>query len=52
MLLKTLETLFDVLAYASLFIIVSVLIFVRYFDGVVHLEYYEGDEDEDNESQE
>lgn len=49
MLLKILEALFDVLAYASLFIVVSSWIFVRYFGGIIHMEYFENDEDEENE---
>lgn len=46
------KTIFDVLAYTSLGFIVSILIFVRFFGGVVHLEYYEDGEEEDEESQE
>jgi len=45
------RAIFDVLAYTSLGFIVSILIFVRFFGGVVHLEYYE-DEEENEESQE
>lgn len=45
------RAIFDVLAYISLGFIVSILIFVRFFGGVVHLEYYE-DEEENEESQE
>ena len=44
--LTFLGILLDVVAYVCLFLVVGSVIFVRFFDGVVHMEYYHEGEEE------